>query len=320
VITLKKIVLSLLIGFAVNVAYAASDSAAGLARLSNMVQSFSVLSYQGIFVRSQGVEMNSMKILHDVIDGSEYESLVDLDGDKIEVIRVDDSVICVYPDISFANTADPVTAPLKQFKELNGERLLEGYTFELSNTVEVIAGRNAHKLSLVPKDSYRFGHDFWLDSENDFLLKHDTLDLQGKVIDRVQFTDITFTPKLKKTDFVPRFGTYSRHIVEVKPTTTDNKWRFDWLPDGFAPVWRDARVLNEKTAMLLLSDGITSISVFVEPTDEETAYSVMEMGSTTVGEVSRALQTDILRLTIVGEVPEKTVEKMLMSFLPRTAS
>lgn len=317
---MKKIVLSLLIGFAVNVAYATSDSGAGLARLSNMVQSFSALSYQGIFVRSQGVEMNSMKILHDVIDGSEYESLVDLDGDKIEIIRVDDSVICVYPDISFANTADPVTAPLKQFKELNGERLLEGYTFELSETAEVIAGRHAHKLSLVPKDNYRFGHDFWLDSENDFLLKHDTLNLRGKVIDRVQFTDISFTPKLTKTDFVPRLGTYSRHIVDVKPQMTDNKWRFDWLPDGFAPVWRDARVLNEKTAMLLLSDGITSISVFVEPTDVETAYSVMEMGSTTVGEVSRALQTDILRLTIVGEVPEKTVEKMLMSFLPRTAS
>ncbi len=304
----------------VNLSYAASDNSVGLIRLSNMVQSFSVLSYQGIFVRSQGVEMNSMKILHDVIDGSEYESLVDLDGDKIEVIRIDDSVICVYPDISFANTAEPVTAPLRQFKELNGERLLEGYTFELSEKAEVIAGRNAHKLSLIPKDSYRFGHEFWLDSENDFLLKHDTLNLKGEVIDRVQFTDITFAPKLTKADFVPRLGTYSRHIVEVKPEMTDNKWRFDWLPDGFAPVWRDARVLNGKTAMLLLSDGITSISVFVEPTQVETDYSVMEMGSTTVGEVSRALQTDILRLTIVGEVPEDTVEKMLMSFLPRTAS
>ncbi|MCZ2720828.1 MucB/RseB C-terminal domain-containing protein [Marinomonas sp. 15G1-11] len=315
---MKKIIFSLFIGLACSVANASSDDEIGLARLSSMVQSFSILSYQGVFVRSQGEDMNSMKIRHGIIGESEYESLIDLDGDKIEVIRVDNSVICVYPDISFANTATPVSAPLRQFKELNGERLLEGYSFKLSKKKELIAGREAEKLSLIPKDAYRFGHEFWLDAENNFLLKHDTLGAQGKVLDRVQFTDISFSPALKKSDFVPRLGTYSRHLVEVKPKMTDNKWHFEWLPDGFAPVWRDARILNERTAMLLLSDGITSISVFVEPTTEVKPYSVMEMGSTTVGEVSRSLQTDILRLTIVGEVPEQTVEKMLMSFAPRT--
>lgn len=309
---------SLLITAIFNIAYASSDTDASLAKLTSMVRSFSSLSYQGVFVRSQGVAMNSMKIRHGIIDEIEYESLIDLDGDKIEVIRIDDSVICVYPDVSFANTAAPVSTPLKQFKELNGDRLLEGYSFKLSQKIEVIAGRKAQKLSLLPKDHYRFGHAFWLDTENSFLLKHDTLDAHGKVLDRVQFTDITFNPVLKKSDFVPRLGTYSRHVVSVTPKMTDNKWYFTWLPDGFAPVWRDARLLNERTAMLLLSDGVTSMSIFVEPTDTVKPYSVMEMGATTVGEISRSLLTDVLRLTIVGEVPEKTVEKMLMSFAPRT--
>ena len=317
-INLRKVIVSLLITVAFNLASASSESDTSLAKLTSMVQSFSSLSYQGVFVRSQGVAMNSMKIRHGLIDGVEYESLIDLDGDKIEVIRIDDSVICVYPDISFANTAAPVSAPLKQFKELNGDRLLEGYRFKLSKKIELIAGRKAQKLSLLPKDSYRFGHAFWLDMENSFLLKHDTLDAEGKVLDRVQFTDISFNPTLKKSDFLPRLGTYSRHVVSVTPKMTDNKWHFTWLPDGFAPVWRDARLLNDRTAMLLLSDGMTSISVFVEPTDTIKPYSVMEMGATTVGEMSRSLLTDILRLTIVGEVPEKTVEKMLMSFAPRT--
>jgi sigma-E factor negative regulatory protein RseB len=288
----------------------------GLMWLVRMVESFSSVNYEGVFVRSQGNEMNSMRLRHIQIDGVEYESLVDLDGQRVEVIRVDNNVICVYPDISFANTTDPISTPLKQFKELNGDRLKEGYDFLVGN-ITLVAGRKAQRLTLSPKDDYRFGHDFWLDVETGFLLKHDTVDASKKVLDRVQFTDFSVDPNLTKQDFIPRMGFYAKHVVEVSPKEVPNKWRFDWLPNGFAPVWRDAHLMNDNTAMLLLSDGMTSISVFIEPTDIEQAYSVMQMGSTTAGEITRVFPSETLRVTIIGEVPPSTVEKLLMSFRQR---
>ena len=285
--------------------------------MTRMVQSFSTLSYEGVFVRSQGLQMNSMKIRHGLIDGSEYESLVDLDGQKVEVIRIDNSVICVYPDISFANTALPVSAPLKQFKELNGERLQEGYQFRVAESV-LLAGRRAQKLALLPKDNYRFGHDFWLDEETGFLLKHDTLNQQGQVIDRVQFTSLNLAPEFKKADFTPKMGSYSQHLVEVTPKMTANKWRFDWLPVGFAPVWRDARVMDNAAEMLLLSDGMTSISVFIKPATETKAISVMTMGATTAAEKTMMINDKQFLITIVGEVPTNTVQRLLTVFMPRS--
>ncbi|MFT6656762.1 MAG: sigma-E factor negative regulatory protein RseB [Marinomonas primoryensis] len=247
----------------------------------------------------------------------EYESLVDLDGDKVEVLRIDEKIICVYPNAHVANLRTPRVPPFKRFKNVESNRLIKGYEMIVGTDVSRIAGRNVVTVKLVPKDQYRYGHQFWLDKENHFLLKHDMMKMDGQLLERIQFTSVNFTPDLKHDDFVPKKGSYSEPVLEVQPRRIKNLWRFDWLPEGFSLVWPEARALNHGTSMLLLSDGMTTVSVFVEPIMKPKALSILSMGATMAGERSIKVKDQLYLLTMVGEVPDVTIEKLMNVFMPR---
>lgn len=296
----------------------ASNSAPdALHLLRSMTQSFSTLSYDGVFVHSEAMNMNSMRVRHDLMGGVEYESLVDLDGDKIEVLRIDDKIISVYPNALVANMRAPLIPPFKRFKDVESDRLIKGYDMIVGEHTSRIAGRKVIAVKLVPKDQYRYGHQFWLDAENHFLLKHDMLKTDGKLLERIQFTSVNFAPDLKDKDFVPKEGSYAEPMVETQPRRVKNLWQFDWLPKGFSLVWPEARSLNHGTSMLLLSDGMATISIFIEPTMKVKAMSILNMGATIAGERSIKVKDQLYLLTMVGEVPEPTIEKLMTVFMPR---
>lgn len=296
----------------------ASNSAPdALHLLRSMTQSFSTLSYDGVFVHSEAMNMNSMRVRHDLMGGVEYESLVDLDGDKIEVLRIDDKIISVYPNALVANMRAPLIPPFKRFKDVESDRLIKGYDMVVGEHTSRIAGRKVVAVKLVPKDQYRYGHQFWLDTENHFLLKHDMLKTNGELLERIQFTSVNFSPDLKDKDFVPKEGSYAEPMVETQPRRVKNLWQFDWLPAGFSLVWPEARSLNHGTSMLLLSDGMATISIFIEPTMKVKAMSILNMGATIAGERSIKVKDQLYLLTMVGEVPEPTIEKLMTVFMPR---
>ncbi|WP_111640183.1 MucB/RseB C-terminal domain-containing protein [Marinomonas shanghaiensis] len=299
------------------VSLASSTTPDALHLLRSMTQSFSTLSYDGVFVHSEATNMNSMRVRHDLMGGVEYESLVDLDGDKIEVLRIDDKIISVYPNALVANTRAPLVPPFKRFKDVESERLIKGYDMIVGEHTSRIAGRNVVAVKLVPKDQYRYGHEFWLDKENHFLLKHDMMKTDGELLERIQFTSVNFAPDLKDKDFVPKEGSYAEPVVESQPRRVKNLWQFDWLPDGFSLVWPEARSLNHGTSMLLLSDGMATVSIFVEPTMKAKSMSIISMGATIAGERSIKVKDQLYLLTMVGEVPEPTIEKLMAVFMPR---
>ncbi|PYF78336.1 MULTISPECIES: MucB/RseB C-terminal domain-containing protein [Marinomonas] len=296
---------------------ASNASPDALHLLRSMTQSFSTLSYDGVFVHSEAMNMNSMRVRHSLMNGVEYESLVDLDGDKIEVLRIDDKIISVYPNAMLANTRAPLIPPFKRFKDVESDRLIKGYDMVISDHTSRIAGRKVVAVKLIPKDQYRYGHQFWLDEENHFLLKHDMMKTDGKLLERIQFTSVNFAPDLKDKDFVPKEGSYAESVVDTPPRRVKNLWRFDWLPKGFSLVWPEARSLNHGTSMLLLSDGMTTVSVFIEPTMKPKPMSILNMGATIAGERSIKVKDQLYLLTMVGEVPEPTIEKLMTVFMPR---
>ncbi|ETX10603.1 MucB/RseB [Marinomonas ushuaiensis DSM 15871] len=313
---LRACVIALILVVAGNVV-ASSSTPEALQLLRNMTQSFSTLSYDGVFIHSESVHMNSMRVRHDSMGGVEYESLVDLDGDKIEVLRIGDKIICVYPNELVANMQTPFKPPFKRFKEVESDRLMKGYEMVVNSHSHRVAGRDAIVIKLIPKDAYRYGHEFWLDKENHFLLKHDMIRTDGKLLERIQFTSVNFSPDLKRADFVPKKGSYQEPIIESQPRRIKNLWQFDWLPEGFSLVWPEARSLNHGTSMLLLSDGMATVSVFVEPTLQAKAMSMLSMGATIAGERSFKVDDQFYLLTMVGEVPETTIEKLMAVLMPR---
>lgn len=283
----------------------------------DMSKSFSELSYDGIFVHSEENQMNSMRVKHERKEGKEYESLVDLDGQKIKVLRIGDTVICVYPNESYSNKLTLGKAPFDRFKQLDVDRLKQGYRLELSDKMGRIAGRDARVLKLVPKDDYRYGHELWLDNKNHFLLKHDITDASGKLLDRIQFTAVNFHPNLKRSDFIPKKGEYSEKLTEPMYRAVKSQWTFDWLPPGFALVWPNARAIHQGSTMLLLSDGMASISVFVDAVNKPKKATMMTMGATMAGEKTIKVGNQLYLVTMVGEVPSITIEKLMSVFRPK---
>lgn len=288
----------------------------GVDWLSRMTGSFDSLSYDGVFVHQEAGTMNSMRVRRGLIGGVEYESLEDLDGQRIAVIRVDDSVICVFPAKEDYLTGVVPEEPFRRFQELDKERLRQAYDVQIVDKSQRIASRKAVKLKLIPKDEYRYGHEFWLDKENGFLLKHDVMGADGKLLERIQFTSVSFSPDLKEADFTPSDDSYTQRFVEIEPQTVKRNWHFDWLPEGFGLVWQDARRMNDTTNMMLLSDGMSTISVFVERTDKKRPQTLMSLGATIAGEKSINVGEQLYLLTLVGEVPAQTIQRLMAVIMP----
>ena len=314
---LLRVYLIVLGGLLSSLSYSVTMKPDAVQLLRQMSQSFSQLDYDGIFVHSENTRMNSMRIQHELKKGKEYESLLDLDGRKIQVIRIDDAVVCVYPNLAIANEQELSNAPFKRFIGLDSERLKLGYQLVVGEEIGRIAGRDTYELRLVPKDQYRYSHELWLDKNNGFLLKHDMMDQSGTLLDRIQFTSVTFTPNLTLDDFTPGKESYSKKMLEPKPRRVKNQWQFDWLPKGFSLMWPEARALNHGTSMLLLSDGMVTISVFIEPVMNAQSTSYLSMGATVAGEKTLKVGKQLYLITMVGEVPEVTIEKLMSVFMPK---
>ncbi|RDL44271.1 transcriptional regulator [Marinomonas piezotolerans] len=311
---IRAVLASILLAFQIT-AFAADHK--GVDWLTRMTESFDSLAYEGVFVHQEAGAMNSMRIRHGLIGGVEYESLEDLDGKRVEVIRADDSVICVFPEKEDYTTGFVPGEPFKRFRELDQGRLESAYDIQVIKEPQRIASRDAVKLVLTPKDEYRHGHEFWIDKSNGFLLKHDVLDAQFKLLERIQFTSVDFSPDLKEEDFTPKKGSYTQQFVEMKPQPVANDWTFEWLPEGFSLVWPYARRMNEHTKMLLLSDGMSTISVFVEPSDRKRPQTLMNLGATIAGENSIQVGEQTYLLTLVGEVPAQTIQRLMTVIMPK---
>lgn len=288
----------------------------GVEWLSRMTESFDSLSYDGVFVHQEAGMMNSMRVRRGLIGGVEYESLEDLDGQRIAVIRIDDSVICVFPEQDSHTLGFVPAEPFRRFQELDKEHLKQAYDIQIVDNSQRIASRHAVKLKLVPKDEYRYGHEFWIDKSTGFLLKHDVIGADNKLLERIQFTSVLFSPDLKEEDFTPNDDSYTQRFVEIEPQVVKREWHFDWLPDGFRLVWQEARQMNSTTNMMLLSDGLSTVSVFVEQTDKKRPQTFMNLGATIAGEKSIQVDDQMYLLTLVGEVPAQTIQRLMAVIMP----
>ena len=100
-------------------------------------------------------------------------------------------------------------------------------------------------------------------------------------------------------------------------------WRSDWLPPGFelvnSSVRRDPKH-NSSVSSLMYDDGLARFSVFLEPVNDDGGTDVRtQLGPTSA--VSRRLNTPKgkVMVTVVGEIPLGTAERVALSMRPQDA-
>ncbi len=274
-----------------------------------------MINYQGIFVYGQQNNLSSMKIVHSIDGVSERERLLSLDGTGREVLRTNSSVTCIIPDSksvmvekSRPSSNFPPAFPVKL------KKLSDNYNFYLSGK-EMVAGQITQKITIKPKDQYRYGHILWIDEKSGLLLKTHLMNEHGQPVEQFMFTQIDYMDKVPDKLLEPsvngkNFTWYESAASKKEEVNAPSQWGVKRLPKGFNADVNFKHVMPRSgVAMeqLMFSDGLTSISVFIErPTnknDQITGYS--RMGA--INACGRTLKNG-QHVTVLGAVTHAAIK------------
>jgi len=277
------------------------------------------LNYEGVFSYQAGKKMQSIRIIHRANQQGEIERLISLNGVAREVIRNNEMMTCIYPE---GKSVQPNHRPLgggfpSDF--LNRMSLASPYYLLSLGQEERIAGHHTQELKVMPVDNYRYGYHLWVDKDSDLLLQSDLVDEQGKVLETFAFSSIDMGRDIPDQSLQAQMQgnemTWNRaeHIMNTKVSANKAKssWQIMWMPAGFTLMAQQNRLKAKNGASIeqhVYSDGLNSISIFIEKIRAQHRHL---RGGSTMG-ATNAYGTIINShfVTIVGEVPADTVEKV----------
>ncbi|MBF8268964.1 MAG: hypothetical protein HW411_1445 [Gammaproteobacteria bacterium] len=277
------------------------------------------LNYDGIFIYRHGRQLNTMRLIHQNGSDGEVERLVSLTGHPREIIRNNKSVTCIFPDNKsvMVEKSHPYTLPLTQLHE-SVEKLTAYYRFSISGQ-DRVAGIEATIVTIQPNDNYRYGYQLWIDNTNHLLLKSELKNESGYPLEQIEFTKLDVLQSISDEMLTPAIASdgYTRFDNTGQNTVTQNSngyWQVKWMPDGFAMSKREKVPYSANSTEvdhMVYTDGMAMVSVFIEPVDLRLQFVP---GLSRIGAVNAfARQANGFQVTVVGEVPPATVEKMAVS-------
>jgi sigma-E factor negative regulatory protein RseB len=296
--------------------------------LQRMNQALTTRNYDGTFSHWQGGRVEMLRIIHRVQDGAVAERLVSLDGSGREFIRSGSDLACYLPD---KKTVLVERRPADE-SLLGGFPAVNDQTAKFYDIQEVARTRfnrrDTRVITVNPKDEFRYGYRLWIDETTAMPLKTQLCDGHGRVIEQIVFASLTLANRIPDTAFKPEVSTegfqWLRNespAAKEPPENAAMAWNDLKLPPGFKMAVRSAQVMPGSTdpvSHLVFSDGLASVSVFVEiqgkakdpPDQEETGEESARLGSSSVYSTFMSGH----KVTAVGEVPPATVREIATSF------
>jgi sigma-E factor negative regulatory protein RseB len=311
----------LVTGFACAAYAAPPDDALGwLQRAADAARN---ASYAGTFVHTNGERMSTIRVTHVKNDGQEHERIEALDGPPYEIVGRDDEMFCYYPDAKTVRLDRRVNA--RFFPSLfraPAEVIGQSYDVKLGN-VEHVLGYDCRWILLEPRDAKRFPERLCSEVGTGLVVRARTLSLQGQVLEQYTFTDLKLGPHVARGDVKSIFeARVKQWITDARPREeakgVDTGWTVEKLPAGFEKMTELRRTLPGRphpVSQLIYSDGLASLSVFVEPNGAptRTREASSEDGTTTF--FARPMGDQLV--TVLGEVPLATAEQVAASVAHR---
>jgi sigma-E factor negative regulatory protein RseB len=193
------------------------------------------------------------------------------------------------------------------------------YDFAISGQ-DRIAGRPTIVVRIDPKDKYRYGYRFWLDAQHSLLLKSEMIGEEGEPVEHVMFTSLELVPDIPDAQLKPSLrGSHLTSMTEEADKATKSgdgaaRWQVTRMPEGFKSAGNQTRLMDGESGIvhhIVLSDGLASVSVYVEKRDPQKKHFV---GSSFMGAVNvYGVVVDEHQVTAVGEVPNATVKMVAES-------
>lgn len=276
-----------------------------LALLQRMSSAVHYLDYEGSVVYSHANVLEAMRVAHTEQDGYEREQLIALTGVAHQIVRDNYTMTRFLPErraVSVEERGHGLTSPT--LVSFDPDRVARSYGFQSDGTSR-IAGRLTRKIAILPKDDQRFGYHLYVDLKYALPLKFDVIDANGDYISQLMFTDVRIRHESPES-----ISAATAAHEEVRPAMREpyaGPWRFDTMPAGFELEFTDRTGAEDEVEHFVFSDGMATISVYVEADDSPGLKGHKRVGSVAlVGDTVSGYQ-----ITVVGEAPLETLRLIL---------
>ncbi len=295
----------------VNIASASANPA--VEWVNKMSDSMRNLSYEGNFIYMHGNQLESMSILHIKDKFGEKEKLLSLNGEAREVIRDNKNLTCIWPDSrkvvvdnSNQNSFSPLLIPD------NIAKISKYYDMSLADGNRV-AGYNTVIVNFKPRDQFRYGLKLWISSSNALLLRSILINERRQVVEQVMFTNLKVLninsplPSITMPELDDSYSLIQYHFGNASGNLeADQIWKISNLPAGFwqkSAIKRRIAGTDRFIQQMVYTDGLASLSVFIEKQTAQTPQ-----GETSMGAVNGFIRLfNDYSVTAIGEVPAATV-------------
>ncbi|MEQ5839249.1 MucB/RseB C-terminal domain-containing protein [Paraburkholderia acidicola] len=276
-------------------------------------------NYEGAFVYQRGAYVQSSRIAHYATRGDgEFEQLESLDGKPRKMLRHNDDLYTFIPErhlcvVEKRQNKDSFPALLSA----SSDQVLTVYEPKLLGT-DRVAGIDSQVIELDPKDALRFAYKLWADSKTGLLLRAQTLDASGQVLEQLSFTQIRIGVPVDKAGIVNGIRNTAGWTVvrpPLEPVDMEAQgWQFEPTVPGFRKIRELRRPMAARDAgdppipvdQAVFSDGLAAISIFIEPVEKNSRKE--GAGSNGATHVLVKRHGDFW-ITVLGEVPQATLQQ-----------
>ena len=286
-------------------------------------------AYIGTFVVSSAAgSMSSARIWH-VCDGDQQmERVESLTGTPRTTYRHNEQVVTFMPQTRVARSEKRDSLGLfPNLLKSSDSSIPEFYTASQSGN-DRVAGFDADVVQLQPRDKLRFGYRIWSEKKSGLVVKLQTLDIDGRVLEQAAFSELQLDAPVRMDKLARLMTNTEGYRVEkpemVKTTATAEGWELKTPVAGFKPMSCYKRPgaaggsgvsVPDSTMQWIFSDGLASVSLFVEAYDRQRHVQELVLSSGATQTLTRKLadKSGEWWLTVVGEVPAQTLKAFAQS-------
>lgn len=249
--------------------------------LRTMQSAVHSLNYNGKLVFAKGSELAEYKIEHQSGQGnSSSETVIKLNKGDVENVGA------------------------QQFSLINSNSLRlpdqQAYRIDLGGNAQ-IANHPCKVVVVRPKDKMRYLHRYCISPETGMLLRYSVMNRQQQLLEQFMFTQLTVDSSKQQQNTQAQ-----RQQQPVNAAALPASWDFSALPRGFKV--NQVKELSGKADayQIILFDGLTFVSVFIEPGNVQVSRQkqLPASGATNIVTKKTASHT----VTLVGEVPRETLQ------------
>ncbi|MEP7299195.1 MAG: MucB/RseB C-terminal domain-containing protein [Burkholderiales bacterium] len=281
-------------------------------------------NFQGTFVVTGGGAVSSARIAHYCEGPNQFERSEALDGQARRVFRHNDVTTTLWPATRVATVEQrTLLVEFPALLQAGDDRIAEFYEVQ-PHGVERIAGFEANVLVVKPRDGYRYGYRLWAEQASGLLLRADVLGERSEVLETSAFSEVAIGVKPQPDSVLAPMKKLDGYRV-LRPVLTPTRLEAEgWAMRQVAPGFRqvscvkrpmdgqgddhavvDKGASEHQTVQAIYADGLTYVSVFIEPFNPQRHTRPM---LASVGPTQTLMQQQgDWWVTILGDVPPATL-------------